>query len=183
MYIPIGIIITYYATKNIENEIKYRIDIDFPYDSHDIMWNKSLLVRYPIYGFLSGVVAGLVGIGGGLIIGPLLIDLGINPIISTSTSNFLVLFTSSSTSIQFFLMGMMNLTYGAPCTFFSFIGSLLGTLTIHYILVILKRESVLVITLAVVLLLSTIFLPLYSFMQTFGSDNSGVDIWDFNSPC
>jgi len=53
---------------------------------------------------LSGILAGLLGIGGGLILGPLLLELGLHPIVSTATTNFLVLFTSSSTSIQFFLL-------------------------------------------------------------------------------
>jgi len=49
-------------------------------------------------------MAGLLGIGGGLILGPLLLQLNIHPMVSTATSNFLVLFTASSTSIQFIIL-------------------------------------------------------------------------------
>ncbi len=152
------------------------------------MWNKSLLIQYPIYGFLSGIVAGFVGIGGGLIIGPLLIELGINPTISTVTSNFLVLFTSSSTSLQFTILGMMNFSYGGICTFFSFLGSFIGTITVHKILVKVKRDSVLVFVLSFVLALCTILLPTYSvlkFIEKSGNNESGsnVDLFQFNSPC
>jgi uncharacterized membrane protein YfcA len=55
--------------------------------------------------------AGLLGIGGGTILGPLLLELGLHPIVSTSTSNFLVLFTSSSTSIQFILLVIFQLSF------------------------------------------------------------------------
>ncbi len=180
LYLPIAVLITYYSAKQIQSETLYRIEIGFPYDNHDIMWNKGMLFKYPIYGFFAGLTAGLVGIGGGLIIGPLLIELGINPIISTSTSNFLVLFTSSSTSLQFTMMGMMNMSYGGICTLFSFLGSFIGTVTVHYILFVLKRESVLVFALALVLVLSTILLPVYSLIQSIGKP---IDIFDFNSPC
>jgi len=54
------------------------------------------------------MLAGLLGIGGGTILGPLLLEIGLHPVVSTATSNFLVLFTSSSTSIQFILL--VNLT-------------------------------------------------------------------------
>ena len=57
-----------------------------------------------MYSFTSGCMAGLLGIGGGLILGPLLLQLNIHPMVSTATSNFLVLFTASSTSIQFIIL-------------------------------------------------------------------------------
>ncbi len=178
-YIPIGLIITIQAAKLILSENKYRLDIGFPYDKNDIMWRRDLLYKFPIFGFLAGTVAGSVGIGGGLLLGPLLIELGINPVISTVTSNFLVLFTSSSTSIQFSLAGMMNISYGGICTFFSMSGSLIGTLTLHYILIIYKRESILVFVLVFVLVISSIILPIYSLLQI----SNGDKILDFSSFC
>ncbi len=178
-YIPIGLIITIQAAKSILSENKYRLDIGFPYDKNDIMWRQDLLYKFPIFGFLAGTVAGSVGIGGGLLLGPLLIELGINPVISTVTSNFLVLFTSSSTSIQFTLAGMMNINYGGICTFFSMSGSLIGTLTLHYILIIYKRESILVFVLVLVLVISSIILPIYSILQI----SNGDKLLDFSSFC
>lgn len=85
-------------------EYEYRLSINYPYNDSDIKWNTKLLIKFPIYSFISGVMAGLLGIGGGLILGPLLLELGLHPVVSTATSNFLVLFTSSSTSIQFILL-------------------------------------------------------------------------------
>ena len=183
LYLPIGVVITYYAGKLILEEKKYRLDIGFPYDTCDLIWNSNLLIKFPIYGFLCGTAAGLVGIGGGLILGPLLIGLGIHPIIATVTSNFLVLFTSSSTTLQFSLAGMMNFSYGGVCTIFSVVGSFIGTIGIHYILIVFKRESILVIVVCAALILSTIFLPIYSFVQTLEDYNSGNNIWDFNTSC
>ena len=61
---------------------------------------------------MSGCLSAMLGIGGGLIISPLLLEIGLHPLIASSTSNFLVLFTSSSTSIQFSLFGMVKQDYG-----------------------------------------------------------------------
>ena len=53
--------------------------------------------------FLGGIISGMLGIGGGIIITPLMLDLKINPIVATSTSNFLLMFTSSAASILYIL--------------------------------------------------------------------------------
>ena len=128
-------------------------------------------------------MAGLLGIGGGLILGPLLLELGIHPIISTATSNFLVLFTSSSTSLQFIFHGMMNFKYGLVCTLFSTIGSYMGTVIIQRLVERTKRSSILIFSLALVLGISTIFIPSHTFIQIYNKMNQGINIWIFESPC
>ena len=105
-------IITYLVARKIKKEYEYRVSIGYPYNNTDIKWNQNIFIKFPIYSFVSGLMAGLLGIGGGLILGPLLLELGLHPMISTATSNFLVLFTSSSTSIQFIiLVKFLNLIY------------------------------------------------------------------------
>lgn len=103
LYLPIAIGITYKVSREILAEYNYRISIGYPFNKNDVVWSNTIFLKYPLYSFISGVMAGLLGIGGGLIIGPLLLELGLHPIVSTATSNFMVLFTSSSTSIQFII--------------------------------------------------------------------------------
>ena len=167
----------------ITKEYTYRLSIGYPYTSNDVKWNNDIFIKYPLYSFGSGVMAGLLGIGGGLILGPLLLELGLHPVVSTATSNFLVLFTSSSTSIQFILLGMMNLDYGIACTFASTIGSFIGTVLIQKLLQKTKRNSYLVFTLASVLGISTIFIPAHTLMQLVEQISEGKNIWVFNNPC
>lgn len=44
-------------------------------------WTSKIFILYPLFGFIGGILAGLLGIGGGLIIGPMLLELGIHPIV------------------------------------------------------------------------------------------------------
>ena len=56
----------------------------------------------------AGVLAGLLGIGGGLVKGPLPLELGMRPQAAAATSGFMVLFTASSTTLQFLLAGALR---------------------------------------------------------------------------
>lgn len=103
-YLPIALLVTYIIGKLIYNEYQYRLTIGYPFYKSDIKWTTKLIILYPIYGLFAGCMAGFLGIGGGLILGPLLLDLGIHPIVSTATSNFLVVFISCATTSQYILL-------------------------------------------------------------------------------
>lgn len=178
-----ALLITILIASNILKEYKYRKSINYPFHETDLKWTLEVVIKYPMYAFFGGVMAGLLGIGGGLILGPLLLDLGINPLISTATSNFLVLFTSSSTTLQFIFLGMMNYKYGLVCIFCSTIGSFIGTLFIQRFLEKTGRSSILIFSLALVLGVSTFFIPSHTLMTLSSKLKDGVNIWLFNSPC
>ena len=67
--------------KVVSDEYIYRKEICFPYHPNDIKWNSEIFFNYPLYAFFGGVMAGLLGVGGGLILGPLLLELGIHPLV------------------------------------------------------------------------------------------------------
>jgi uncharacterized membrane protein YfcA len=182
-YLPIALFLTYKMSTIILAEYNYRISINYPYNKHDVVWCNKIFIKYPIYSFVSGVMAGMLGIGGGLILGPLLLELGLHPLVSTATSNFLVLFTSSSTSFQFIIFGMMNYDFGLACTICASVGSFVGTLIIQRIVERTKRVSFIVIVLGGVLGVSTLLIPSYTLYTTIQQLNAGKNIWNFSSPC
>jgi uncharacterized membrane protein YfcA len=53
--------------------------------------------------FLGGVISGMLGVGGGIVMAPLMLELGLEPRVAASTSNFLLIFTSSAGVILFIL--------------------------------------------------------------------------------
>ena len=71
-------------------------------------WTTRNLVLAPMVSACAGVLAGLLGIGGGLVKGPLLLELGMRPQAAAATSGFMVLFTASSTTLQFLLAGALR---------------------------------------------------------------------------
>merc|ERR1712032_1015407 len=72
----------------------------------------SEIVKYSAMAAFTGCFAGLVGIGGGLIFSPFFLAMGLDPSVAVATSSTCVLFTSSSTTLQYLLTGriIMSLT-------------------------------------------------------------------------
>ncbi|KDP37238.1 hypothetical protein JCGZ_06294 [Jatropha curcas] len=70
------------------------------------------LVMYCFCGFLAGAVGGLLGIGGGFILGPLFLEMGIPPQVSSATSTFAMTFSASMSVIEYYLLKRFPVPYG-----------------------------------------------------------------------
>ena len=63
----------------------------------DIKWDNKCTTLYPSICFACGIAAGALGIAAGMILSPILLELGMIPAVAAATSGFAVLFTSSCT--------------------------------------------------------------------------------------
>jgi len=62
-----------------------------------IKWDNKCTTLYPSICFACGIAAGALGIAAGMILSPILLELGMIPAVAAATSGFAVLFTSSCT--------------------------------------------------------------------------------------
>ena len=173
----------YYIINHIETEYSYRKIINFPYDERDIVWTKPTIIKLAFIGLLAGFIAGVIGIGGGVVLGPILLDLGIHPIVGSVTTNMLVLITSSSTTFQFILFKMLNLQYGIICIIFSAFGSYCGTYLVNTYVKKTGKQSFIVLVLFCVVIVSAIVLPLSSLLNIIDDYKKGYNIFEFESLC
>lgn len=67
----------------------------------DIKWDSKRTALYPAICFACGIAAGALGIAAGMILSPLLLEMGMSPAVAAATSGFAVLFTSSCTRCEF----------------------------------------------------------------------------------
>jgi len=65
--------------------------VDFQFVEGDVVWTWDQFRLYSFWTFVAGIVAGLIGIGGGMILGPLMLQLGLLPQVSTATTATLVI--------------------------------------------------------------------------------------------
>jgi len=91
-------------------------------DYRDLKWTDETLRQYPAIAILAGVAAGLLGIGGGMVIGPLFIQLDMQPKVGSSSCAFMILWTAASGVVQYAFAGKLGwqfILYGIVVGFIS----------------------------------------------------------------
>jgi len=91
-----------------------------------------------IGGLVAGILAGVLGIGGGVILVPLQVSLGIPPVQAAATSNLSIVMTSIAGSIQNWRMGMLDLKrvilLGIPALLTAQVGAIIASRLPSYLL-------------------------------------------------
>ena len=77
-----------------------------PYEPGEVAWTASSSIVFPAVSTLAGVVAGFFGVGGGIVKGPLMLEMGVSPEVASATSITMILFTSSAASVLYISFGV-----------------------------------------------------------------------------
>ena len=85
--------------------------VDYPFVDGDVLWDWPKMVFYGKWTFVAGIVAGLIGIGGGMVLGPLMLQMNVLPQVSTATTATMIVLTSSYVAIMYVVGGMVPLDY------------------------------------------------------------------------
>merc|ERR1719146_614165 len=99
--------------------------------NHD--WPMQKILTYQVMALVTGCLAGLVGIGGGLIFSPFLLVSGVEPAVAVATSATCVIFTSSSTTMQYMLIDRIHMVLALWYGIVNVIASYIGTSMVHYL--------------------------------------------------
>eukprot|EP00405_Crypthecodinium_cohnii_P009584 CAMPEP_0206426578 /NCGR_PEP_ID=MMETSP0324_2-20121206/4446_1 /ASSEMBLY_ACC=CAM_ASM_000836 /TAXON_ID=2866 /ORGANISM="Crypthecodinium cohnii, Strain Seligo" /LENGTH=511 /DNA_ID=CAMNT_0053891529 /DNA_START=157 /DNA_END=1692 /DNA_ORIENTATION=+ len=94
-------------------------------------WRRSKILAYQFTAMCTGLLAGLVGIGGGLIFSPFFLLMGMEPHVAVGTSSTCVLFTSSSTTIQYLFTDRILMSLALVYGVVTLLGSSGGTTLVH----------------------------------------------------
>lgn len=96
------------------------------------------IVLLALGGIFSGVLAGFLGIGGGVVLVPMLVTFGYTPVQSVATSSLAILVTSTAGSFQNWRMGFLSwrrvFLLGFPAVLTAQIGAFLASRFLPYIL-------------------------------------------------
>jgi uncharacterized membrane protein YfcA len=155
----------------------------YAFDEGDIKWNYSKCISLSLAGLVAGIIVGLLGMGGGNIIGPLLLSLGVRPEISTISSSFSIFISSGTASVQFFIAGAFDLKYGGLLFGISCCGSVLGILVLRKYAIKARRNSLLILCLGIILFASLIIIPTVGVMDAIRQHNQGSLQLGFKSIC
>lgn len=119
----------------------------------DLEFNK-MSVGPPILAFVIGSLCSLLGIGGGELMGPLLLGLKVLPQVSSATTSFMSLLTSSSIIVHYGILGQIPYAWGVIVFLIGFCGGFTGRTSALYITRVYGRASITIFMLTVVLMLS-----------------------------
>jgi uncharacterized membrane protein YfcA len=146
---------TYYGLK-ILDERKRRDAVQYPWQPADIVWSESRLLSSARWCFAAGVVAGVIGIGGGSVLGPLMLTLGVDPRVSAATTATMIAMTASSLSVIYIIIGYIQWDYFLYSFFVCVSGAYIGKSHIDAYVKRTGMTSVLVGLLASIISLSVI---------------------------
>jgi len=111
-----------------------KVAAGFPYLPADMQWDQGTLKRFPVTALLAGVTAGLLGIGGGMVIGPLFLAIGMEPQVGTASCAFMILFTAFSGVIIYYVDDHIGTQLMFYCIAFGFVSGQIGQRLVNAVL-------------------------------------------------
>lgn len=165
--------------------IKYNIYVyekrkqnNYRFVTGDLHWNYRSSMKYSIVATLTGVISTFLGIGGGILIGPFLLSLGMSPVVVASTDSVTTFFSAVSSSIQYISAGRILPYYSIYMFIISGIASILGLKISSYIVRHINRQSIIVFILGALITISIISLCVVGINEVI-NDGISMEVNDF----
>ncbi|OMO83975.1 Transmembrane protein TauE like protein [Corchorus olitorius] len=121
-----------------------------------IQWSPMNIAFCALCGILGGTVGGLLGSGGGFILGPLLLEIGVIPQVASATATFVMMFSSSLSVIEFYLLKRFPIPYALYLMGVSILAGFWGQYFVRKLITILRRASIIVFILSGVIFASAL---------------------------
>ncbi|KAG4999442.1 hypothetical protein AAZX31_08G061000 [Glycine max] len=137
---------------------------------------------FPMMALLAGILGGVFGIGGGMLISPLLLHVGIAPEVTAATCSFMVFFSSTMSALQYLLLGMDHIETALILALICFVASLIGLLVVQKAIQSYGRPSLIVFSVSIVMTLSIVLMTSFGAIRTWKDYTSGRYM-GFKLPC
>ncbi|KAL7545335.1 hypothetical protein ACHAWF_008690 [Thalassiosira exigua] len=160
-----------------------KAEAGYIYLDEDLKWDRKSTVIYPLISTLAGFCAGMFGIGGGIIKGPLMLAMGIHPAVASATSACMIFFTSFTATTTFSVYGLMVTDYAIVGAFLGFFATLLGQTLMSRILAKSQRNSYIAFSIGFVVLLSAMLMTMESLLRIVSRQNQDEANEEFGGIC
>jgi len=143
----------------VQSRLEIKRQYGYNSDSQGFSLTTENVKKIGMLSVLTGIAAGLLGLGGGMIMSPILLQLGMEPQILAATVGFFVVQTSFVTLFQSFYVGDVT---GKETLFFmtvAFLGSIGVSMILNYFIKKYKRPSIMLFALTSVIFLSLVVMP------------------------
>ena len=174
LYIPSLVIFTVFAAFALNKEYLKKVEVGYRFADGDLKYTKRNTMVWPSYFFISGLLASLLGIGGGMVIGPLLLEIGLNPVVSNATTACMTLFTASAATLQYLVTNQDSFDYFLWYLVITFFAGLIGRKFIQGYLKRTGKQAVVVALLGVVISVSLVMMAIVTISRIKGDIDAGI---------
>lgn len=171
-----GAIMTYMAHRNVRTASRMRAAGVEPMEG-DIRWSWGSAAALGCAAIGAGVAAGLLGIGGGMILGPIFVALDFHPQVGTATTGFMVLFTAFGGTLKYLSVGKLAWRHFLWFAAIGALGGQTGQRTVKRLVVKTGRPSIVIFILGGVIALAVIVMTTFGVLKAAEDAHCGVDIW------
>lgn len=100
--------VAYYSRGILVTEFYKKTELGYEYATGDIKWDERNTLIYPTICIAAGFCAGMFGIGGGIVKGPLMLEMGIHPMVASGTTAVMIFFTAVVATTSFIAFGTLQ---------------------------------------------------------------------------
>jgi len=180
--VPVVVAVTLIARQYLMRKRQLRLEAGYDWRAGDVEWNSVTTLTYPAICSMAGLIAGMFGVGGGIVKGPLMLELGILPDVASATAATMIVFTSTSASIVFLSFGNLPLNYAAAVFIVGIVFTMLGQVACYMLMRALGRRSVIVFAMAALMVLS-VAVTIYESVIGIISATQHHHLWRFGHLC
>ncbi|CAM9577491.1 unnamed protein product [Scytosiphon promiscuus] len=148
------LVVSLRVRKYLVNRWHLKTELGYEYVEGDVEWTPLNTIRYPCICFFAGFFAGMFGVGGGIVKGPLMLEMGVHPKVSSSTSAVMILYTSFTATTSFVVFGLLKPDYALPLFFLGLVATAVGQYGTDYLIEKFKRPSFIILSIGSVVALS-----------------------------
>ncbi|CAM6093319.1 unnamed protein product [Calypogeia fissa] len=177
--IPLAFGITAWTMKRLRENHGSRLSSEFTQEDGFVLTPESCMLLAWM-ALLAGLLGGLLGVGGGMIINPLLLTVGMIPQVTAGTCASMVFFSSSMSVVQFWLMGRVPLDYALSAAVLCAISSSAGVTLVHRAIDKFNRASIIVFSVTTVMGVSSVLMAGFGGYSVWQKYKSGAYMGFYN---
>jgi Sulfite exporter TauE/SafE len=152
---------------------KLKARVHYKYLPGDVEWNERNTIIYPCICFFAGFFAGMFGVGGGIVKGPLMLQMGVHPLVASGTVAVMIMFTSVAATAMFIAFGTLIWDYAWFLFVVGLITTTVGQFGVSYYVDKYKRYSYISMSIGAVVAISTVLMGVQSVFSLVDAQTSG----------
>eukprot|EP00927_Polykrikos_kofoidii_P027190 TRINITY_DN24016_c0_g2_i1.p1 TRINITY_DN24016_c0_g2~~TRINITY_DN24016_c0_g2_i1.p1 ORF type:complete len:411 (+),score=51.02 TRINITY_DN24016_c0_g2_i1:65-1297(+) len=153
-----------------------------PLDSTGIDFGQQA-VKLAITAFFAGILAAMCGIGGGMVMGPILVEMQVLPAVSSATTATTLLVLSSSTGIVLLLQGVAPWEYAFYLSFMTMLGAMVGKVSVGSYVSRTGKQSTIVWLMLIVTVTSCVLMLTLGILRSWYSWEHNGNSFKFHAFC